>query len=299
MTTTQGETVGTSPERRGRVQAIDRAVAILRAFTDDTPALGVSDIARGCDLTISTTHRLLSALQVHDLVEQDAKHGTYRLGSGLVRLAHGVHSESHLQACAKPVMTWLRDDVGETVGLHLYRPPAYRYVVDQVESHQALRRTYTELHTPLPIHQGAPGKVLLAYLTEARREEVLRGPLSAATTATITDPQRLRAALEQIRGRGYAISLQERVAGISTLAVPVFNEDAEVPASISVSGPSTRLSEARLHEFADLTCRAAGTISAHLGYLPPANGMSRPDPDEDRATDRRRDAMPRTEPRHP
>lgn len=111
-------------------------------------------------------------------------------------------------------MTWLRDDLDETVGLHLYRPPAYRYV-----------------------------------------------------TATVTDPQRLRAALEQIRGRGYAISLQERVAGISTLAVPIFNEDHEVPASTSVSGPSTRLTEARLYKVSDLACRAVETVSAHLGYL--------------------------------
>jgi IclR family transcriptional regulator, acetate operon repressor len=251
----------------GRVRSIDRVVAILKTFTPDDPERGVSDIARASGLTISTTHRLLGALQVHDLVEQDAKHGGYRLGPGLLRLAHGVRSASHLQAFAKPVMTWLRDDLEETVGLHLYRAPAYRYVVDQVESRQALRRTYTEIDTPLPIHQGAPGKVLLAYLPEAQRERILENPLSAATSSTITDPVELRAALGEIRARGYGISLQERVVGISTLAVPIFDDEGEVSSCLSVSGPAVRLSEERLHEIADLAARAASTISAHLGYL--------------------------------
>lgn len=252
------------PPRANGVQSLDRAVAILDCFTAERQELGLSEIARITGLTTSTAHRLLHSLQSHGLVRR-VPDRRYTLGPHLLRLARGAHPGVDLQVVALPVMRRLRDATGETVGLHVLSGRC-RLVVDQVESRQPLRRTYTELEERIPLHQGAPGKVLLAFLPAEEREVVLAGPLEAATPATITDPGLLRTELEQITRSGRAFSFEERVVGIRTVAVPIRNHAGAVRASVSVTGPALRVTAARLEELAPPSIRAGAEISAILGW---------------------------------
>jgi IclR family acetate operon transcriptional repressor len=235
------------------VQTFDRAVAILDAFTPNRPELGVSEIARITGLSRSTVHRLLSTLRRHELVQQVPGGRNYALGP-------------HLQDVAKVVMTELRDKCEETVGLHTPLGPFTRTVLDQVESRQQLRRTYGEIGVPIPIYQGAPGKVLLSHADVELQERILAGKLEAATSRTITDPDKLRKELVRAKKNGFALSFEERIEGISTVAVPISNHTGAVIAALSVTGPSTRVGRKRLMEFVPLAQEAAESISARLGF---------------------------------
>lgn len=249
------------------VQVFDRAVAILDAFTPERSALGVSEIARITGLSRSTVHRLLATLRSHELVQQLPGSKQYALGPHLLRLAQIAFSTMNLKTIARGIMETLRNRCDETVGLHTRLDPTNRTVLDQVESNQPLRRTYTEIGLPIPIYQGAPGKVLLANSPQELQEEVLAGRLEAATPHTITDGDRLRHELERTRAEGYALSFEERVVGTSTVAVPIANHTGTVVAALSVSGPSTRLSRDRLLGFLPLCWEAAVEISNKLGYV--------------------------------
>ena len=249
------------------VQSFDRAVSILDAFTADRSELGVSEIARLTGLSRSTVHRLLVTLRRHELIQQVPGSSNYALGPHLLRLAQAAFSNVNLQTAAKPVMERLRDQCDETVGLHARLGVATRTVLDQVQSSQPLRRTYTEIGESIPIYQGAPGKVLLSFSPQALQDEILAGELEAATPRTITDPKKLRVELQRTRKRGYAFSFEERVPGISTLAVPVFNHTRGVAAALSVTGPSSRVNRARLLEILPLAVEAARAVSANLGYV--------------------------------
>lgn len=253
------------------VRSLDRAVAVLDAFTPARAELGVSEMARATGLSRSTAHRLLASLESHELVQQVSPSGRYTLGPHLLRLAHAVQrarADVPLQTLARPAMTRLRDEADETVGLHVSASTRHRMVIDQVESRQQLRRTYTDLGSPIPIHQGAPGKALLAFAPEDVREHVLSSPLEAATKGTITDPRELRLELARVQEAGYARSLEERVPGVSGLAAPIRDYAGVVVAALSVSGPSSRLTHERLLTFVPAAMTAAGQISTNLGYAP-------------------------------
>jgi IclR family acetate operon transcriptional repressor len=252
---------------RKTVQAFDRAVSILDVFTPERPALGVSEIARLTGLSRSTVHRLLVALRRHELVQQMPNSTDYALGPHLLRLAQIAVSSVNLEKMAQSVMQDLRDRCDETVGLHARLSPTTRTVLLQVESSQPLRRTYIEIGLPIPIYQGAPGKVLLAHSSRDVQEEVLAGKLDAATPRTITDPEKLRTELTRALKNGYALSLEERVVGISTLAVPIADHTGSVIAALSVTGPSSRVSRKHLLELVPLAIVAARSISANLGYV--------------------------------
>lgn len=251
------------------VRSLDRAVAILGAFDEARPRLSLSEIADALGLNTSTAHRLLQALKAHGLVTQPDGGKAYALGPTVLRLARLATGSLDVQEIARPFMRRLRDAIGETVGLHVLRSDNLRVVVDQAESHQALRRSYTELGEPIPLHQGAPGKVLLAYLPEDQREAILDAPLDAANENTVTDADALRRELATVRGRGYALSYGERVGGIHTVAVPLRDHDGRVVAALSVTGPAMRMPRERLVAIAPIAQGAARDVSARLGYRGP------------------------------
>ncbi len=260
--------------RRKTVQSFDRAVAILDTFTAERSEMGVSEIAHLTGLSRSTVHRLLVSLQHHELVQQLPNSKNYALGPHVLRLAQVAFAKVNLQYTARPIMTWLRDRCDETVGLHVLQGDTARIVLDQVESGQPLRRTYTDIGQPIPIHQGSPGKVLLAHHPLEVQEKILAGRLDAATPRTITDPNKLRTELRNVLKKGYALSFEERVPEISTISVPVRNHTGTVIAALSVTGPSSRLNRKRLVEFFPLAAEAAKKISTNLGYVEKAEAAT-------------------------
>jgi IclR family acetate operon transcriptional repressor len=258
------------------MQTVDRVIAILNCFDEEREELGVSEIAALTGLSKGTAHRLLLSLVSHGLADHVSIGGRYRLGPHVVRLAYLARGHVNLEKCALPVMYELRDGFEETVGLHVLDGDMHRRVIAQVESLHQLRRTYTEINQPIPIHLGAPGKVMLAYQPASRRDQLLSQPLLAATPGTVVDPTALRQQLDLIRERGFAISQQERVEGISSLSVPVTDHTGTVRAAISISGPSTRVTEDRLLSFAPTAVNSAATLSTSLGAPAPVPSRDRP-----------------------
>jgi IclR family transcriptional regulator, acetate operon repressor len=255
------------PTRTGGVQSIDRAAAILRCFADHPAELTLSEIARATGLTTSTVHRLLAAMQANHLVRQ-TRDRRYAPGQLLVQLVRRGAVSTTLREAARPAMVSLRDEVEETVGLHSLTSGDERVVVDQVESHQPLRRTYTDLGVPIPLPYGAPGKVLCAWLPATRREAVLNQELTRLTPTTVIDPAELRTQLEETVRRGFATSIAERTPGIRSVAAPVFDHNGTVAACLSVSGPEMRMPAERLQDLGVPVRRAAYAASEALGATP-------------------------------
>jgi len=71
-----------------------------------------------------------------------------------------------------------------------------------------------------------------------------------------------------VRRRGYAVTNEELEPGLAAVAAPVFRDGAAVVAALSVSGPSTRLTRARIAEIAARCVAEASALSAALGHQP-------------------------------
>ncbi len=267
----QTERAGEMQEQDGRqtqagprVQSIDRAVAILRCFDSRRPEIGISELSRRTGLSTSTVHRLLSSMAENDLVRRSAER-RYSLGPLIIQLGRNGGFPTTLRDAALPFARELRDEVDETVGIHELLPSGRRRVVDQVESHQELRRTYTEFGVPIPLPHGAPGKVLLAHLLLERQEWWLSRPIDAATSRTIADPAALRTQLAAIRDRGWASSDGERTPGIRAVAAPIFDHTGAVAGALGLSVPTIRMDAARSEQLGRRVVDVAWRISQILG----------------------------------
>lgn len=86
------------------------------------------------------------------------------------------------------------------------------------------------------------------------------------TPNTTTDPKVLMQELEAIKKNGYALSVGERVEGVSCVAAPIFEPAGKIIGGITISGPMTRFSEQKIKEYAKLLMRATRELSTSMGY---------------------------------
>jgi IclR family transcriptional regulator, acetate operon repressor len=251
-------------QRRNGVQSIDRAVAILRCFDGRTPELGISELARSTGLSTTTVHRLLAAMQKNHLVRQT---GTKRYGLGpfLLQMANSGAIPRTFREAAMPFMTDLRDEFDETVGLHEFLGTGHRIVAAQVESHQELRRTYTDIGVPIKLAHGGPGKAIWTALPEDERRRYLAEPIEKKTVATIVEPAEVERELDEARARGYAASKGQRTVGIYAVAAPVFDHTQKVIGAIGVSVPEVRMTEDRADQMGTRVREVAWELSTTLG----------------------------------
>ena len=249
-------------ESAGGVQSVDRAVSVLEILAQRGEA-GVSEVAADIGVHKSTAFRLLATLEAHRLVEQDGDRGRYRLGVGNLRLAGATTARLDLVTEARPVCKQLATDTGETVNITVRSETSALYL-DQVAGSSALQ-SHNWVGQHIPLHATSNGKVLLSGLDDKRLREVL-GSLSRYTPLTITKKTKLRDELAQVREHGYAVAVDELEEGLTAAAAPIRNAHGDVVASMSVSGPTFRLTDERMTDVVPLLVAAADEVFHRLGW---------------------------------
>lgn len=249
-------------EITGGVQSVDRALRIL-AILARSGECGVTEIAAALEVHKSTAFRLVATLEQHGLVEQVEGRGKYRLGLGLLRLAGATSARLDVVQEARPLCKQLAAATGETVNLATLSGHSALYL-DQVAGSSALQ-PHNWVGQHIPLHATSNGKVLLAWLSEAELASVLGG-LPAYTGLTITSKAKLRRELEVVREQGYAVAVDELEIGLTAIAAPVRNAHGDVISSMSLSGPTFRLTPERVHEVVPLLVEAASELSHRLGW---------------------------------
>ena len=257
-------------------QAVERAIAILKAFTAERREWGVLELARALDLHKSTVSRLLSALQNGGLVERNPATGQYQLGSALIELAGLVAAHADVREVARPFLQSLAEELRESINLGVLDRDMVLVVQAFAPGVRAIeggawvgRRT--------PIHCAAAGKALLAFRSDGEIERIIAAGLPPFTPKTITDPQSFREELTRVRQQSFATAFGEFEDGLHALAAPVRDHTGQVIAAISVFGPSYRIPPERTSELAMLAIGAAEHISRQLGFHAIAQLRESPD----------------------
>lgn len=246
----------------GAVQSVDRALTILEVLARVGEA-GVTEIAGELGVHKSTAFRLVATLESHGLVEQNAGRGRYRLGVGLLRLAGATTARLDVVQEARPICRALAAETGETVNLAVLSESSALYL-DQIAGSSALQ-PHNWVGQHIPLHATSNGKILLSGLDPERLESLLGG-LKAYTDLTITRKSQLRKEVDLVREQGYAAAVDELEVGLSAVAAPIRNAHGDVIASMSVSGPTFRLTEERLPAVIALVVEAGHEVSKRLGW---------------------------------
>jgi DNA-binding IclR family transcriptional regulator len=244
------------------VQSVDRALTILEMLAREGEA-GVTEIAADLGVHKSTAFRLLATLESHRLVEQDGDRGRYRLGVGNLRLAGATTARLDLVTEARPVCRQLATDTGETVNITVRSETSALYL-DQVAGSSALQ-SHNWVGQHIPLHATSNGKVLISEMSEAELKKAVR-ELPRLTDRTVTKRAELRTQLEHIREVGYALAVDELETGLTAAAAPIRNAHGDIIASMSISGPTFRLTGEKLDRAIPLLVASATEVSHRLGW---------------------------------
>jgi IclR family transcriptional regulator, acetate operon repressor len=249
----EAERAGRSPER---VQSLDRTFSLLEQLADGP--LTLSELAEATSLPMPTVHRLLRFLTSQGYARQE-RSKRYALGLRMIRL--GQSASRGLGPWITPYLTRLVDLFGETANMALLEGDACVYVA-QVPSPQSMRM-FTEVGRAVSAHCTAVGKAILADEDAgAVRALLARTGMEARTEHTITEPEALLRALEQVRAQGYAMDDQEQELGVRCVAVAV--PDAPSRIAMSVSGPAPRMTEQLIGRAVSLLTEAAAALAKDL-----------------------------------
>jgi IclR family transcriptional regulator, acetate operon repressor len=262
-------------------QAIDRAALLLTQVVHRREPVTFAELAAASGLAKSTTSRLLTALERHQLVRRDGS-GRFWPGQLFIRYAWRGTRSADLVALAYPYLARLGEQTGETVNLGIAvhatagdqdagDQDAMVEQIAQVDSRFMIGGT-NWVGLKVPLHCSALGKVLLAF----GAAELPAGRLRPRTPRTITTRAALNSELALVRRRGFAVTDAELEPGLVAVAAPVF-ADGQVPvAAISVSGPSARLTADQVPSVARMCAAAASGLSCELA-APPAPPGARGD----------------------
>ena len=243
--------------------ALDRGLAILEALDARPEGMSLSEISRVIGSPKNSTSRLVQTLMVRGYVERDEATMIIRLTGKLLRLGHPRVGRVSLVECALEPMRALRDAVGETVQLGI--PIGDEgVIIEQVESTQAVR-ICVEIGLRFPLHNNAPGKVLLAFQhPKACERTIQRLKLPRFTARTITTKETLRQECERVVKLGYGTDWGEADEGIHCVAAPVFDRPNHLLAVIWASAVAGRMPKARFPKVAVEVMKAAREIERRL-----------------------------------
>lgn len=252
--------------RLPQVKSLSRGTLILRTLAD-RPMRPI-DLSRELDVPWATLYRSIRGLTEEGMLQRDESTGEYSIGPLMWGLATSYLRDhpvlrvglGHLEKLLPSVEGLLKLTErcgGDAVTLFAEQNP-------QVPSVRRIREQYR-----IPCHAVSFGQVLLAFESPDVVEEYLKGPLAQVSGRTVTDADDLRGLLAEIRRDGFAVSRAELQSDNGSIAVPVFDKDGHVVASLSAVLPLQHLDEPTTGVGQrELLTATAVAISEALGWRP-------------------------------
>jgi len=252
--------------------SVNKTFNLLEHFTAQKPEWGVTELATAVGSNKSTVYRFLADLCKLDILCKNPETDKYKLGLKLFELGSRVKLKSAFVEKTNPELIAVSKDIRETVHIAVYKNQQVFYV-DKVESPQGLKLS-SQIGSYNPAYATALGKILLAHLPEETMKSTTATLLDsdeviAYTKNTITKKTSLLKELRSIRDKGFALDREEFELGLICVAVPIFNQNQKIVASLSASGPANRFEEKNVTKYVATLKRGADAIKQKIGYFNP------------------------------
>jgi IclR family transcriptional regulator, pca regulon regulatory protein len=216
---------------RDFVSALERGLAVMRAFDQEQPALSVSEVATATQMTRAAARRHLITLERLGYLRLDGKR--YAMTTKVLRLAQSY---------------WHSTRLPSLLGAHVYRlahalgGASTLSVLEGADVVSVRAATDGTVLSPslqpgarLPAHCTANGRVLLCAMDDAARAALLDAQsFERLTPKTIVSRERIDLEIARCKAFGYAVTDQEYELGMRALSVPIKNMRGETIAALNI-----------------------------------------------------------------
>lgn len=244
---------------------LDRGLAIIELLSMNGGPMPLHAIADRLNIPRSGTHRLLAMLSELGYVRQHAEHSEYQLTLKLASIALIYLSSSGVVDVAQPILDKLAATSGELVRLGVIDDNRLVFVTKAQGARSGLRYD-PDMGKEPALFCTASGHAWLSCLSDEEAMMIVSrqgfgkrgefGPNAPQTVAQVLKQ------LQAARKRGYGMVVESSAPGMSAMAAPLRHPTSGAPIGIvSIAGPSSRLTEARMQELAPNLLEAASQLS--------------------------------------
>jgi DNA-binding IclR family transcriptional regulator len=232
----------------------------------------VVDVTQEMGLPWATVHRIITQLTKAEFLRRDPETKRYEIGPALWFAGATYMANHRVLRAAIPYLQ--KPEAIDGIAVQLAERVRDQAVAIYSAQPYATEISKAQYGYHFPLHCGSKGRVLLAFETPEFIEQYMRRPLERLTELTITDPEMLRKDLEEIRQRGYSVTIADVQPFTGSMAAPIRDFSGRVIASICFIARKTLLqNERKRDELLEHLLHAAHLASMDLGWRPdPVNG---------------------------
>jgi len=239
-------------------QTLQRGLDILEAIAGG--ARTVADIAAVTGVSLSTTHRLASALADRAYLRFEPRKG-YALGQKLLELGFSAYREADLRKLARPYMEELASRTHDTIHLAALVHDEVTYL-DKIPGKRAVEIS-SYVGGRKPVCSTGVGKALLIDRSEDFWRHCYRKEFGDEAAPGVQGEWMAR--MRTYVSLDYAEDFGENDGAVRCVAAPIRDGSQRIIAAVSVSSAREYMDAQRMHCLAAEVCNTARAISAELG----------------------------------
>ncbi|OGV61780.1 MAG: hypothetical protein A2283_23935 [Lentisphaerae bacterium RIFOXYA12_FULL_48_11] len=251
---------------RYQIPGLERGLRVAEYLSTMPAGATLTEIAAALKIPKNSVFRITSTLLESGYITRNENTMKFRLTRKFLVFGLAAVSDENLIENSIASLRKLRDVTDCTAYLGtLYG--AEGVILEQAPGGHPFKVS-VDLGTRFFLHSGAPGKVMLAFLPEEERENLLNHmKFVRFNERTITDKSKFRQELAKIRQCGYAVDRAEEFAGIHCVGAPVFDRSGRMVAAIWISGQEVVLPAGKFKKYGQIVSKHAVMISERLGYV--------------------------------
>jgi DNA-binding IclR family transcriptional regulator len=238
-------------------------LAILETVLSRSGSWGVTEVAQALGLPKARVHRHLANLRSAGYLSQNPASRRYEPGWRLVVLGQRIQATAQVVRLARPVMTELRDRIGQTVVLSALTTGGVS-VTDVVAGGSPIDVILSP-GTVFQYNSSAQGKVALAFASPRQLAVWSTLVNEQRTPRTVLDATQLWNEVNAAREQGWADGPEETFLGVNAIAAPVFDNNSDIAYALAVVGSIHYIANPPPAELVNAVLLAAADLSKKLG----------------------------------
>ncbi len=243
------------------LKTLDKGLQVLELFLEtEQKNLSLAEVAGKLDLNKTVAFRILQTLKARSFLIQE-KDKRFRLGTKLFLFQEVINNLWDIKELAHEEMVNLSNSTRESVFLNILSDDLHSICIHKIEGPQAIKVSFA-LGTEIPLHAGASGQVLLAFLPPETQDKYFEREMVSFTPATLVAKEDVIKRCKSIKSNGHAISIGEVDMGIMAMAAPLTGKNGKVVAGLTLACPQARVDKDRKKELLSKLLSSADKINS-------------------------------------
>lgn len=241
------------------IPMLEKAFEVLELISNPHEELSLSEISQKLDIPKTTVFRLMTTMKKWGYVEKSMEQETFRLGKILIKMGKQAASDLDIKEISLPYLNELAKETGESTNLGiLYQDEVLTLANAKGEDFYLISR----LIPTSPLNCSSMGKIYLAeYSDEKLRAYFQSARPQKRTIHSVTTLEDFLVLKEEIKKEGLSYDREEYEYGLTCIAAPIRDRNGNVAASMSISGPTSRLLHKGEAQIKEKLLKASSSLS--------------------------------------